>query len=54
MANEIGITSEIVRKEARRREIEGKTGMGIAGWEIITRTLYKTEKGSVEGEMKNV
>lgn len=30
MANEIGVTSEIVRKEARRREIEGK--MESARW----------------------
>lgn len=41
MANEIGIT------RLGEEKSKGK-------WKVITRTLYETEKGSVDGEIKNV
>lgn len=40
-------------KRLEEERLKGKWKVP-GGWEIITRTLYETEKGSVEGEIKNV
>lgn len=43
----------LFEKRLEEERLKGKWKV-IGGWEIITRTLYPTEKGSVEGEIKNV
>lgn len=53
MANEIEIQVRLFEKRLEEERLKGKWKV-LGGWEIITRTLYETEKGSVEGEIKNV